>query len=63
MGKPEGRRSFGRPENRQNIKLDVKEIRRKGVDWVYLAEDRDMWWAVLDAVMNVIYFVFNRVSR
>jgi hypothetical protein len=44
MGKPKGRRSFGRPEHRrENIKVDIKEIRRKTVDWINLAEDRDMW--------------------
>jgi hypothetical protein len=24
-----------------------------GVDWIHLAQDRDCWWAVLNAVMNL----------
>jgi hypothetical protein len=24
-----------------------------GVDWIYLAEDRDRWRAVVDTVMNL----------
>jgi hypothetical protein len=24
-----------------------------GVDWIHLAEDRDQWWALMNAVMNL----------
>jgi hypothetical protein len=24
-----------------------------GVEWIHLAEDRDSWWAVVNAVMNL----------
>jgi len=24
-----------------------------GMDWIDLAEDRDRWWAVMNAVMNL----------
>ena len=25
----------------------------EGKDWIDVAEDRDMWWAVVNAVMNL----------
>jgi hypothetical protein len=43
VGKPEGRRSLGRPRRRwvDNIKMDLREIGWGGVDWFHLAQDRD----------------------
>jgi hypothetical protein len=37
-----------------NIKMDLREVLVGcgGMDWIYLAEDRDRWWAVVNAVMN-----------
>jgi hypothetical protein len=26
-----------------NIKMDLEEICSEGLDWIYLAEDRDKW--------------------
>jgi hypothetical protein len=37
-----------------NIKLSLIEIGWEGVEWIYLAQDRDKWWAVLNAVMNLL---------
>jgi hypothetical protein len=36
VGKPEGRRPLGRPRRTwvHNIKIDLREIRWDGVDWV-----------------------------
>jgi hypothetical protein len=43
VGKPEGKRSLGRPRCRwvDNIKMDLREIRLDGMDWIELAQDRD----------------------
>jgi hypothetical protein len=36
-----------------NIKMYLGEIGWGGVDWVSLAQDRDRWRALVDAVMNL----------
>jgi hypothetical protein len=36
-----------------NIKMDLLEIGWGGVDWIGLAQDRDKWKAVVNAVMNL----------
>jgi hypothetical protein len=43
VGKPEGKRPLGRPRRKreENIKMDLREIGRCGMDWIYLAQDRD----------------------
>jgi hypothetical protein len=35
------------------MKLDLKQIRRKGVDWINLAQDGDRWRVFVNAVMNI----------
>jgi hypothetical protein len=32
--------------------MDLGEVRWEGMDWIYLAEDRYRWRAVVNAVMN-----------
>jgi hypothetical protein len=55
VGKPEGRRQLGRPRRRRedNIKMDLGEIAFRDVDWIYLAQDRDRWRALVNTVMNL----------
>jgi len=47
--------SLGRPRHRweDNIKMDFWEVGCGGVDWIGLAEDRDRWQALVNAVMNL----------
>ena len=54
VGKPEGRRPLGRPRRRweDNIKMDLREV-GWGMDWIDLAQDRNWWWAFVNAVMNL----------
>jgi hypothetical protein len=55
VGKPEGKRPLGRPRRRwaDCIKMDISEIGCGGVDWIDLAQDRDKWRALVNAVMNL----------
>jgi hypothetical protein len=55
VGKPEGKRPLERPSRRweNGIKMDLGEIGSGGVEWIHLAQDRDRWRAVVNAVMNL----------
>jgi hypothetical protein len=37
--------------------MDFREIRWGGVDWIYLAQDRDQWRALVNTVMNLKSFI------
>jgi hypothetical protein len=54
VGKPEGKRPLGRPRDRWegNIKMDLKEV-GWGMDWIDLAQERDRWQPLVNAVMNL----------
>jgi hypothetical protein len=45
VGKPKGKRPLGRPRHRweDGIRMDLRDIGLGGVDWIRLAQDRDLW--------------------
>jgi len=53
VGKPEGKRSLGRPRRRwEYIRIDVKEVEWEGVVWMYVAQVRAKWLALVDTVIK-----------
>jgi hypothetical protein len=55
VGKPEGKRPLDRPRHRweDNIIMDLQEVGCGGMDWIEVAKDRDRWWELVNAVMNL----------
>jgi hypothetical protein len=46
---------LGRPRHRweYNIKMNLQEIGWGGMDWIDLAQDRDRWQKLVNAVMSL----------
>jgi hypothetical protein len=55
MGKPEGKRPLGRPRRRleDGIRMDLRDIGWGSVEWTQLAQDSDLWRALVNTVMNL----------
>jgi hypothetical protein len=55
VGMSEGKRPLGRPRRRwvDNIKMELREIGWDGMDWIDLAQNRDQWRALVNAVINL----------
>jgi hypothetical protein len=55
VGKSNGKRLLGRYRRRwkSDIESDLQEMRWGGMDWIDLAQDRDRWRELVNAVMNL----------
>jgi hypothetical protein len=55
LGKPEGKRLFGRLRRRwkDNIKMDLQEVESGCMEWIDLSQYRDMWRALVNEVMDL----------
>jgi hypothetical protein len=55
LGMPEEKRPLGRHRRRwdDNIKMDLSVIGCGGIDWIYLAQDRDLWRPLVNMIMNL----------
>jgi len=55
VGKPERKRSLGRPRRRwvDNIRMDLQEVGCGYMDWIGRVRDRDTWRTLVSAVKNL----------
>jgi hypothetical protein len=55
VGKPEGKRPLERPRRRleDRTKMDLRKTGWGGVEWIHRGQDRDLWQALVNAVMNL----------
>ena len=52
MEKPDRMTPLGLPRRRwkNNIKMELQEVESEGMEWIYLAQDRDMWRVIVSEV-------------
>jgi hypothetical protein len=56
VGKPEGKRSLGRPKRRweDNIRMNLQVVGCGSMDWIELTQVGDSWRVLVNAIMNFL---------
>jgi hypothetical protein len=56
VGRPEEKRPLERPRRRweDRIKMDLRKIGSKSMEWVHLAKDMEHWRTLVNAVINLL---------
>jgi hypothetical protein len=54
VGKPRGKRIFGRPRRKldNNIRIELRERGYKTAEWIHLAKDKSQRWIILNTIMK-----------
>ena len=54
-GKSVGKRPLRKTRHRweDDVTMDLQEVGCGGMDWNELAPDRDSWWVLMNAAMNL----------
>jgi hypothetical protein len=55
VGKPEGMRPLATPRRRlqDHVRMDLRETRWGGMDWIDLAQGRNRWRTLVNTVINL----------
>jgi hypothetical protein len=43
--------------------LDLRKLGRRGVEWGFVVQDREIWWAVLNRIMEFVCNKWRRISE
>jgi hypothetical protein len=57
VGEPGGKTELGRPKRRweNTVKIDLRGIWKKRVDWIHLTEDRRQWQALVNTAVSILF--------
>jgi len=55
VGRTEAKKPLGRTSGRwdYNIKLHLRQVGWRGMEWTDMADDSESWWSFANTVMNV----------
>jgi len=62
VGKSKVKRPLGRPRSRwKDMKMDNPAVGWGSMDWIDLAQNRNWWWAIVNALMNLLMMKANEM--